>query len=81
MMAGDGTNEPDCKLRSRSHPAWGLGMNRYEAGKDPVEEWGGETRDWVFPLLGNPRYRQRLEELATVDLTGGPGASRVCARS
>src|SRR6476469_6732303 len=55
-------------------------MNRYEAGKDPVEEWGGETRDWVFPLLGNPRYRERLEELAKVDLTRRPGCES-CLRS
>jgi hypothetical protein len=55
-------------------------MNRYQAGKDPVEEWGGETRDWVFPLLGNPRYRQRLEELASVDLTRRPGCES-CLRS
>ncbi len=55
-------------------------MNRYEAGKDPVEEWGGETRDWVFPLLGNPRYRQRLEGLASVDLTRRPGCES-CLRS
>ena len=24
----------------------------------------GETRDWVFPLLGNPRYRERSRSSA-----------------
>jgi hypothetical protein len=55
-------------------------MNRYQAGKDPVEAWGGETRGWVFPLLGNPRYRQRLETLAGVDLTRRAGCES-CLRA
>ena len=59
----------NARCAAASHRAWGRQMNRYEAGKDPVEEWGGETRDWVFPLLDNPRYRERLEVLAGVDLT------------
>src|SRR3954453_1985166 len=80
IVVGDGASELDCKLRSRMLPAWGQGMNRYEAGKEPVEEWGGETRDWVFPLLGNPRYRERLEELAKVELTRRPGCES-CLRS
>lgn len=67
-------------MRSGVHGAWGRQMNRYEAGKDPVEEWGGETRDWVFPLLGNPRYRERLEVLAGVDLTRRIGCEP-CLRS
>ena len=41
---------------------------------------GGETRDWVFPLLADPRYRQRLEELASVDLTRRSGCES-CLRS
>src|SRR4051812_38618936 len=48
-------------------------MNRYQAGKDAVEEWSGETGDWAFPLLENSRHRQRLDVLAGVELTRRPG--------
>jgi len=48
-------------------------MRTYQAGKDPVEAWGGETRAWVFDLLENPEYRRRLEALAALDLTRRPG--------
>jgi hypothetical protein len=43
-------------------------MKTYQAGKGPIEAWGGETRGWVFDLLENPRYRERLEVLAGMDL-------------
>ena len=43
-------------------------MKTYQAGKDPVETWGGETRAWVFDLLENPDYRRRLEALSELDL-------------
>ena len=29
-------------------------MKTYQAGKDPVEPWSGDPRDWVFDLLENP---------------------------
>jgi hypothetical protein len=48
-------------------------MKTYQAGKDPVEAWGGETRAWVFDLLENPEYRRRLEALAALDLQRRPG--------
>src|SRR3954465_15663823 len=31
IVVGDGTSEPDCKVRNRAHPAWELAMNQYEA--------------------------------------------------
>lgn len=48
-------------------------MKTYQAGKDPVEAWNGETRGWVFELLENPEYRKRLESLAALDLTRRAG--------
>ena len=48
-------------------------MKTYQAGKDPVEAWSGDTRGWVFDLLDNTAYRKRLETLAALDLTRRAG--------
>ena len=56
-------------------------MKTYQAGRDAVETWGGETRAWVFDLLENPDYRRRLEALSELDLKRRAGCERACARS
>jgi hypothetical protein len=48
-------------------------MKTFKAGNEPIEKWGGETRDWVFDLLENAHYRERLELLAGLDLTRRSG--------
>ncbi|MDX6598877.1 MAG: hypothetical protein QOE87_2764 [Gaiellales bacterium] len=48
-------------------------MRTYQAGKDPAEAWGGETRAWVFDLIENPGHRRRIEQLAVLDLTRRAG--------
>jgi hypothetical protein len=49
-------------------------VNTYTAGKDgdgaPEHPDG---REWVFGLLANPRYRQRVEQLEGLDLRRRPG--------
>jgi hypothetical protein len=55
-------------------------MRTYQAGEDPVDAWGGETRAWVFDLIENPGYRRRLEELAGLDLTRRAGCE-ACLRA
>ena len=55
-------------------------MKTYQAGKDRVETWGGETRAWVFDLLENPDYRERLEVLSELDLKRRAGCES-CLRA
>jgi hypothetical protein len=45
-------------------------MRKYLAGKDAgdVRQGQADTREWVFGLLGKPRYRQRLQQLEGLDL-------------
>ncbi len=63
------------------HLARGRRMRTYEAGKEPLAAAAADTRDWVFDLLENPRYRERLEVLAGSRWPGARAASRACARS
>jgi hypothetical protein len=60
-------------MRGPPHLAWGRHMRTYVAGKEPLEAVGPDTRDWVFDLLENPRYRERLEVLAGLSLARRPG--------
>ncbi len=48
-------------------------MKTYGAGRDRGQQQSGDPRDWVFDLLDNPRYRERLEVLADLDLTRRAG--------
>jgi hypothetical protein len=47
-------------------------MRTYQATRGPLPAAGGDTRDWVFGLLGNARHRRRLEALAALDIARRP---------
>ena len=51
-------------------------MKTYDAGKDRGQQQSGDPRDWVFDLLENPRYRERLDVLAGLDLTRRAGCEQ-----
>src|SRR5262245_37969041 len=67
-------------MRDTSHPARGHRMKTYEAGKDTTDSPVADGRDWVFTLLENPRYRERLAVLAGLDLRRRAGCEE-CLRS
>jgi hypothetical protein len=48
-------------------------MRTYQASGGPIAAAGGDTRDWVFGVLGNARHRRRLEALAALDIARRPG--------
>jgi hypothetical protein len=44
-------------------------MKTYNAGQDDGEpKVQPDSREWVFGLLANPRYRRRMEQLEALDL-------------
>ena len=47
-------------------------MRTYSAGEDPAAA-EFEGREWVFGLLSKPRFRDRLQQLADLDLRRRPG--------
>jgi hypothetical protein len=57
-------------------------VRTYTAGKggDGVGQEHPDTREWVFGLLATPRYRERMEQLETLELRRRSGCEP-CLRS
>jgi hypothetical protein len=47
-------------------------MNTYVASKHGAEDWRAGTREWVFGLLPNRRYRKRSDLLSGLELRRRP---------